>query len=121
MRNRVKKDRGKPKAKARRKISEAKLVKLTDITDLKYVEGVCGLCGAKLYGELAVVGHFLDHNPQGYGKVKTLSDYTALDLDSRFKIVSELVRKLRLHKAKSEGTQINTLPTTLTTLTSNDK
>jgi hypothetical protein len=106
MRNKVKKDRRKPKAR--------KIVKLTDMRDLKYIEGVCGLCGAKLYGELAVVGHFLDHNPAGYGKVKTLSDYTALDLDSRFKIASELVRKLRLHKAKSEGTQINTLPTTLT-------
>jgi hypothetical protein len=111
MRNKVKKDRGKPKAKARRKIAEA-IVKLTDIGGLKYVEGVCGLCGAKLYGELAVVGHFLDHNPAGYGKVKTLSDYTALDLDSRFKIASELVRRLRLHKAKSEGTQNNILPTT---------
>jgi hypothetical protein len=116
MRNKVKKDRRKPKA--RKKIPEAKLVKLTDMRDLKYIEGVCGLCGAKLHGELAVIGHFLDHNPAGYGKVKTLSDYTALDLDSRFKIASELVRKLRLHKAKSEGTQINTLPTTLT---SNDK
>jgi hypothetical protein len=58
-------------------------------TDYKHVEGFCKICGAKVYGDLSVIYHALEHD-----RGVTASQYASMSEDSKFKVISELASKL---------------------------
>jgi hypothetical protein len=58
-------------------------------TDYKHVEGFCRVCGAKIYGDLSLIYHALEHD-----RGVTASQYASMSEDSKFKVISELASKL---------------------------
>jgi hypothetical protein len=58
-------------------------------TDYKHVEGFCKICGAKVYGDLSLIYHALEHD-----RGVTASQYASMNEDSKFNVISELASKL---------------------------
>jgi hypothetical protein len=58
-------------------------------TDYKHVEGFCRICGAKVYGDLSLIYHALEHD-----RGVTASQYASMSEDSKFNVISELASKL---------------------------
>jgi hypothetical protein len=58
-------------------------------TDYKHVEGFCRVCGAKVYGDLSLIYHALEHD-----RGVTASQYASMNEDSKFNVISELASKL---------------------------
>jgi hypothetical protein len=58
-------------------------------TDYKRVEGFCRICGAKVYGDLSLIYHALEHD-----RGVTASQYASMSEDSKFNVISELASKL---------------------------
>jgi hypothetical protein len=58
-------------------------------TDYKHVEGFCRVCGAKIYGDLSLIYHALEHD-----RGVTASQYASMSEDSKFNVISELASKL---------------------------
>jgi len=58
-------------------------------TDYKHVEGFCRMCGAKVFGDVSLIYHALEHD-----KGVTASQYASMSEDSKFKVISELASKL---------------------------
>ena len=58
-------------------------------TDYKHVEGFCRMCGAKVFGDVSLIYHALEHD-----RGVTASQYASMSEDSKFKVISELASKL---------------------------
>jgi hypothetical protein len=58
-------------------------------TDYKHIEGFCRICGAKVYGDLSLIYHALEHDRE-----VTASQYASMNEDSKFNVISELASKL---------------------------
>jgi len=84
---------GKPGKKPAKPTVEPPRGKLKPVTvsrtDYKHVEGFCKICGAKVYGDLSLIYHALEHD-----RGVTASQYASMNEDSKFNVISELASKL---------------------------
>jgi hypothetical protein len=84
---------GKPGKKPAKPTVEPPRGKLKPVTvsrtDYKHVKGFCRMCGAKVFGDVSLIYHALEHD-----KGVTASQYASMSEDSKFKVISELASKL---------------------------